>query len=170
VVLALGWLYISGDLEYFVWDYQAPKRPADERAFVDRVQEARDLWSAKTDSAARAALCSQQTAEIVGLAGSVADWTGTVSTTYLIGRQAVLVVRIGRSVLARTPYNVAEDGPFIEKGTPAFDRVGELKTGDAVTFSGNLVIDPKQCLFGTGSPAASDVTELPFKFTAIAHA
>lgn len=167
LVSAASWLYFHGDLEYFFWEYEAPTRPADERTFVDRVQEARDTWSAATDPATQASTCSQQTAKIASLAASVDNWSGIVSTTYLIGRQAVLVVQIGQSVLLRTPYNVSETGPFIEQGTQAFDRVITLKTGDVIKFSGGLVIDSKQCLFNASSSQQKPETELLFKFAAV---
>ncbi len=164
---ASAWLFFSGEFDYLLWLYDMPARPADEKAFVEQVERSRAAWSLEATSAARATVCKSETARLASVASSVDNWVGTISTTYNIGTGAALVVRIGKYVVLRTPYNGAEGGSFIARGTPTFEQISTLSSGDPVSFSGKVAGSSARCMFDVPSSSDDANVELLFDFTAV---
>jgi hypothetical protein len=161
-----GWFYYNNGFDYLLWLYHVPTRPADERAFVGATEQALHAWSAEQNAGARDRLCHDPT-RVRAKAEEVSHWTGTVSTVYQLGTRAVLVVRIGRHTDLRTSFNDAAGAVLLDRGTPAFEQVAALRSGDPVRVSGRLMPGADRCMFDAGTEASEPGAQILFRFTAV---
>ncbi len=162
---AFGYFYVQGGVGYLFWLYSVPARPQAELTFVSRSEEAMQVWRASTTRGPQE--CHVSTRALQKLAGSVTDWYGTVSTIYRVGDSVAIVVRIGRYSQFRTSYMPANDAVLIDKGTSVFAQSSDLKSGDAVRFSGAFSEQATTCAFERTSHDADWTVDMLFKFTSI---
>ena len=167
LLTAALWFYEQGGINYIFWLYEVPTRPADERAFVSRVEAAMGEWLAETDRKLRSKTCLIQTVQFEDMSSATTGWVGTVTSTYQVGTTAALVVRIGRYTKLRTNSDGRHGAGSIDADTELFNRVLAMGSGDKVRFSGAALREAKTCIFVDDSTDQDFGADIVFKFTAL---
>lgn len=128
-----------------------PALPATEAAFVSAIEQARaDYRAASTDFQKGATRPARMKAICKAVPDTtVSNWVGTISTlsTNNDGK-GVIAIEVARDIALKTWNNSLSDigdKTLIEPGTPLFQTLGTLKTGDVVVFSGTFAKSESDC-------------------------
>lgn len=161
------YLYMEGTLGYWVWLYEVPARPQAELLFVSRAENALREWQAATARNGAQQDCGAWIARMAKAIVPVENWAGTVATTYGIGSNIVVAVKIGRNTHIRTSYNQSSNAVLIGPGSPVFGEASALQAGDSVHFSGRMVGEAGRCPFRRMVGAPDPTADFLVRFSAI---
>lgn len=163
----LVYLYLEGTLGYWYWLYEVPARPQAELSFVSRAENALREWQATTAAHGAQQDCGAWIMRMAKAIVPVENWAGTVATTYGIGPNIVVVVRVGRYTQVRTSYNESGDAVLIGPGSPIFEEAKALQSGDSVRFSGVITKEIGRCPFQWAAEDPGPTADFVLRFSAI---
>lgn len=145
-------------------------KPAQQEAFVKVVEEGQRAFKAAENDFQRGATRPVRSQAICNALRSVAvaDWIGRVArlSTNSDGL-GVLGIDIGSKILATTWNNALSDmsaDSLIKPSTAIYQRMGSLKSGDLVRFSGNFVRGDVDCVQEQSVTIRGSMTEPEFTF------
>lgn len=154
-----------------------PKLPADEQLLIDIVNRFALAYDKAPNDMAQGATRPDRAAAIcAALKTQPTNWIGTVETlSSNADGNGILGARIARNVVLATTNNSLTDiydHTLLPHGSAVFNQAVQLKTGQAIVFSGNFLRSPIDCLQEQSLMvrSAMDNPEFSFRFSSIKQA